>query len=210
MQTIYTNAEWYAKFTVRMCLFWLPGVGIASVIPDTMHCKHLGTDAYFAASAILLVCEFINSSDMTGSMRTLWQCIKKHQLGNVPSFYEITLSMVVPGEENFPVLKGKASYIKHLMRPLYCACLEFLDGDRQVHRWVLHGLRCSAEIEDILESNKNNFKLREDSAHKLLTTVTEFLAFQTSLRDHFGTAKQLFHITIKSHYLLHIAIIVFI
>ena len=46
MQSIYTNAEWYAKLTDRMCLFWVPGVGIASVIPYTMHCKHLGTDVY--------------------------------------------------------------------------------------------------------------------------------------------------------------------
>ena len=68
-------------------------------------------------------------------------------------------------------------------------------------------MKQSAEIEDILEANKTMFKLSEDCAVQLLSAVTDFLAFQTSLRNHFGNSRQLFHITIKSHYLLHIAII---
>ena len=209
MQTIFTNAEWFLTHPDRHPLFFLPGVGIASVVPDTMHMKHLGSDAYYMGSAIIFVCEYLGAHDMGGSMKKLWECIKKHQgiLQPAHRYYEITLNMLTTGEDNFPVLKGRAACIRHLIKPLHDAFVELLDPTNEIHRWVIHGLYCSYTIEQILDSHRDCFKLPGGVAKRLLDAIVDFLAFQTKLRDHFGSRKQLFHVTIKSHYLLHIGII---
>ena len=46
--TTYTNVSHAAHFPNRHALFRkVPGLGVTSVIPDVLHTKHLGVDAYF-------------------------------------------------------------------------------------------------------------------------------------------------------------------
>ena len=45
--TVWSNGPW-ALNRARHILFSLPGVSISTVAPDLMHCKHLGSDAYFS------------------------------------------------------------------------------------------------------------------------------------------------------------------
>jgi len=53
---IYTLAAWMAAFPNPHVLFSLPGVTIFSVLTDILHVKHLGTDEYFYASVLWLLC----------------------------------------------------------------------------------------------------------------------------------------------------------
>jgi len=55
MNELWTNEEWHAAHETKHELFSLPGLGIASVYPDWMHIKHMGTDSYTYASVLWLL-----------------------------------------------------------------------------------------------------------------------------------------------------------
>ena len=56
LRHIYTKADWLAsEFRTHVFFSWLPGVTILTVLPDLMHAKHLGTDAYFNGSVLVLL-----------------------------------------------------------------------------------------------------------------------------------------------------------
>ena len=121
------------------------------------------------------------------------------------SFTGLTLSMYDAGNDDFPLLKGRAQQIKTLGLALLHAFEELMDRDNQVHRWIRLGLRHSIAMDDILDGSQGSFKFSQADAAAFVDHTYNFLALLTALRTHYGP-QPLFHITIKAHYLIHIAI----
>ena len=57
----------------------------------------------------------------------------------------------------------------------------------------------------MMEENKHAYKFPEEAGKRFRASIFEFLATVTWLRSHFG-GEALFHITIKSHYLMHLGL----
>ena len=54
--TIWTDLNWLASHPNRHTIFQIEGVSILTVGADLMHAEHLGSDQYFLASVLWLLC----------------------------------------------------------------------------------------------------------------------------------------------------------
>ena len=73
-------------------------------------------------------------------------------------------------------------------------------------------LTASIKLDSIMNDNWNHWKWPAAEAKLFLKTTWEYLAFKTALANHFQTREhpvRLFHVTIKSHYLVHLALATF-
>lgn len=122
-------------------------------------------------------------------------------------YSEIRLSMFAkPGD--FPKLKGKAAEIRHLAGPLEYAFRQFMDRACLQHKQVLLMLQLAIKMESILDANKDEYRLPADAAAEWKKSAHGFVQLTTALAHHFhGGGILLFHFTIKSHYLLHLALL---
>ena len=203
-----SNAAHRAARPSNVLMLHLPGVGITSCMPDHMHCKHSGTDAYLFGSIFAYMCRHYMPGTEKDNCVVFWACIKKHiPVGSGKTqFYDIGPNMFPDTDSGFPLLKGRASQIRHLGPPLLAAFTELMDQDLQEHRWMRHAVNCSVKIEAILDDHRDAFVLPKAVAKKFEEYIFDGLTFLTKLRNHFGVETRLFHITIKAHYLMHIAL----
>ena len=112
-------------------------------------------------------------------------------------------SMFHSTADSFPYLKGRAAQIRHVGPALLRAFEHYMDADNQVHRWVRLGIKASIQMETILNSCENEWKVPAPLDSKLVASGFAFLACQNALREHFGVHRRIFHVTIKSHVLMH-------
>ena len=125
LATIWTNVAWKLARPNRHRLFRLAGVGVEQAQPDTMHTKHGGVDAYFYASVLKYIVNFIMVGTPENNVKAVWKLINKEFQRSNPTnqFTGLTLGMFCRGDMQFPLLKGRASQTKHLGATLFC-CLE--------------------------------------------------------------------------------------
>jgi hypothetical protein len=103
-------------------------------------------------------------------------------------------------------LKGRASQIKHLAPALLYAVEQVMDPSSQVQRQMRLGLMATIEMDQILDEAAEVFRLPRARAERFIDATYEYLAYITALRRHFEGV-MIFHVTIKAHYLIHIAFI---
>jgi hypothetical protein len=119
-----------------------------------------------------------------------------------PSMYD--------GGTHFAKLKGKAAEIRHLGGPLVVAFQRHMDQASVTHRQVLLGLRYSVAMEELVDSHAEAIVWPAAAAEQFLEAAYNYLACQTALGQHFQRppeARLLFLTTIKSHVLLHLAML---
>ena len=203
--TIWRNPEWFAAHANRMPLFRVPGVGIQQFHPDLMHCKHLGTDQFFFGSVLKFLTHHLLPGTPDENLEQIWGSIQDayRQTATSSRFGSIRVTMYSP--RGFARLKGKAAEIRHFGRALLAAFEARMDRGDQVHRQIRLGLVYSNEVEDILDEQPDVFRLSDEAADRLQTSINNFLTIQTALGRRFhAMGDLLFHTTIKSHYLVHI------
>ena len=123
-------------------------------------------------------------------------------------FQNITLSMFDKGGNDFPQLKGRAAEIRHLGRALFNVFVTYMSADNREHRFIKMGLEASVRMEDILDSTVGQYTLSGNEYSEFVDAAFAFLGAQTALGNIFHPrAIFLFHTTIKSHYLLHCALL---
>ena len=67
----YTDNQYKLNFPNRHRIFRsIPGFGIHMYIPDILHTKHLGTDAYFLASVIVYIIRFMMPGDEPSNLKS--------------------------------------------------------------------------------------------------------------------------------------------
>ena len=79
LSQIWKFAEWLLVGP-RNPILSLKGVSITDVIPDLLHCKHLGTDAYFYGSVLLYLVTYIMVGNKQSNMERLWKELKEQCL----------------------------------------------------------------------------------------------------------------------------------
>ena len=106
----------------------------------------------------------------------------------------------------FPKLKGRGAEIKHLVPALLFAWKEFMTLEDPMHVAVRVGLEMSSQIDQVLESAVDCYKLEGPMLDAYQGAIFVFLAVQNQLCVHWcSRGVKLFNITFKSHILAHSA-----
>ena len=105
---IWENASFALQHPGRHKLMrHVPGVGISVFIPDILHVKHLGTDAYDLGGLLALLVKYVMPGTQKDNLATLWIAIeiayKSQQTSN--RFGAITLGMIQSATKTFAVLE---------------------------------------------------------------------------------------------------------
>ena len=113
-------------------------------------------------------------------------------------------------EGAFPRLKGRAGEVKHLSKALLFVFDNNKDPDSQIHAMISLLMRRFIAMDDILDAYPPHVypKLPLEEAAAFENAGFEALACLTHVADHFMRVEplQLFNITIKAHYIVHIAV----
>ena len=124
-------------------------------------------------------------------------------------FGNLKLSMFTSPESPwaaFPKLKGRASEVRSLGPALTRFWESQMDRGSAVHKQVHLALRASCALEDVLTLHKDDIRLPPTAAAEIKRAIHAFLTRLTALGAHFhNTGTKLFNITIKAHYLAHVA-----
>ena len=109
--------------------------------------------------------------------------------------------------DNFPALKGKAAEIRHAVGVLRKVFGDLCDRANKQHKQALFCLNAASTIEDLLDEFKEVFRLPAPAASTFEKTSFQFAQVQAALAAHYAEQNMcLFHVTLKSHDFLHIAL----
>jgi hypothetical protein len=212
-----TAAEWHLvnanTHAITNPLFTLIGVSILTVFPDLMHVKHLGTDMHIYGSVLwLLVYQVTTAGQAEENLKEVWSIVNEfYKAHHVPTRFQIIkLSMFTnaksPGKFA-PKLKGKAAELRHLGEPLLQVWRMNMDKNNTRHVQVCLLLEHNIRMEHILDEHPTEAALPPAAASSFRKSTFYLLALLTTLSQYFSANNiALFHITIKAHYLVHIAL----
>lgn len=109
--------------------------------------------------------------------------------------------------DDFPALKGKAAEIRNLVGVLCKVFGDLCDRANKQHKQVLFCLNAASTLENLLDEFKEVFRLPAPAASTFEKTSFQFAQVQAALAAHYAEQNMcLFHVTLKSHYFLHIAL----
>ena len=201
---------------LKSTLFRAPlGLSILSVGVDYLHVKLLGTDQYIYGSVVWLMVygAGLPQNRAEERMTQLWNDMKAwlKEDRRRDCFNNLTLSMFcdpAAPKKTFPKLKGKAIELRE-----FGPCLleswraTMTEGDYQ-HRQIRLLLRTSCQIDLMIQdSNFNDYRWPREEHEQFYNLVMNYLKLQTSLAKFYGEQGLfLFDVTIKSHYLAHLAL----
>ena len=116
--------------------------------------------------------------------------------------------MYTSSDVDFPRLKSRAAETKELAAALLHVFSKFMDGANEQHRLIKLLLTLVVRLETITAENKESYTLPDDVAEDWLKTGQGIFQVNTKLAHFFHPKRiMLFHVTIKFHYLLHLALI---
>ena len=180
-----SNAAWRAAHPNRHWIFRLPGVGILTQSADLMHVKYMGTDMYTFASIMIYIVRFILPGNADTNLITVWDQIKKYVRSQGMPEVHANMKMSMLMGETFPCMKGKASEMRHLGKPLKLVFSSMMDPSNDMHALIYRALSSSVAIDEILDSHPDSFKLPEVAADALLLETNNHLAFVNTLKVRF-------------------------
>eukprot|EP00969_Alexandrium_andersonii_P176935 7823447-Alexandrium_andersonii.AAC.1 len=70
--------EWRATHENCHALFKLPFISIHNMAYDLMHCKHMGTDAYYLGSVLFLLCYEVMPKSPTDNLADVMAVAVRH------------------------------------------------------------------------------------------------------------------------------------
>lgn len=220
---IYTNASWRASHGNPISFFSvIPGLTALAYNSDWMHNKHMGTDMYFLSSVLYLLCYELMAGPPPVNLQTILKRCKDTVRANdlKPTYSNLYLQMFLDpasARNCTKKLKGTAAEVRNLTTPLSIVWQTMMDSgeidrDNLQIRQIRLALRFSARSEHILDEHAKAYRLPPDAAAEFEDVVFRFLACQSALRHHYSAALpiteriNIFNVTIKSHYVAHIAL----
>ena len=106
----------------------------------------------------------------------------------------------------FPKLSGKGAEVRDLVKPLLDLWERHMDRGQRVHRQIRLALVMTWGMEQLMDRHSEEVKWPEGAAQEFQDNVLSYLALVTAIATHFHQQGQvLFNVTVKSHYLLHLA-----
>eukprot|EP00959_Pyramimonas_sp_CCMP1952_P422499 8850419-Pyramimonas_sp.AAC.1 len=112
-------------------------------------------------------------------------------------------------KDGFPCMKGRAVYIKSLLRGLQAIFPNFIDRRSRKHVAIQTALDCAVGFDEIVDNTHGLNKLPFASARKFEQLVHDYLALNTFLVNEFKGDDIVFNSTIKSHYMIHVALMAY-
>ena len=207
---MWTNQTVADAFPRRHRLFrHVPGVGIRSYIPDALHCKYLGSDAYFIGSLLWFFISSLMPGTVQANLSLLFAELKKEYKNvGLQGFNQLTESMIKSDGNKLAYLKGSGYQIRATGHAMLAICRKRFDPRNTVHEMMLWTLEQSIEVDKVLQDYRFEFTLPEPAAKRLLDASFRFCQGCTALIKHFHPLDvALFHFTVKTHYILHIALV---
>lgn len=207
LATVWTDADWRAAYPNRHPIFKLPGMGISAFIPDIMHCVYLGAYQYCFGSII----QYLSHHKLHGSpdqnCLQLWQDLRDvYKEMKTPSQLDDLKVTKYFRQNQFPLLKGRAAEMRHLPRPLLAVFSKHMDPTSDTDKKIVLILQMCCQMEDIISDHKHMYKWPAEISEIYAKAIRVFVQCNQSL-GHFFHARGLFlfHMTIKYHYMMHIA-----
>jgi hypothetical protein len=122
-------------------------------------------------------------------------------------FTNMKLSMFRSPGDTYPKLKGKAAEVRKLGPALLHVFEKHMQSPKMQHKQIRLALRCSCRMEEIVDDHPLEVVWPNAVAEEYLANCYNFLALATCLANmSMQTGEKLFNITIKFHYLLHVAL----
>ena len=121
------------------------------------------------------------------------------------------MSMYDKGAAKFPEMSGNAKIIGSLGAPLLIIFAHYMDNRNIQHKQVRALLKRTVRLEEIMQENRQHWKWPRAASTEFLKNTWEYLELKRALANHYhqsSPAVWLFHVTIKSHYLVHLALFV--
>ena len=218
MLEIITKAQWATSPYNRHAIWNIPGVTLLTATVDLMHCKHLGTDQYFYASVLVVLCYYLLPGTPEQNLEIVFRGIRDHY-GNTPStnrYTNLQLCMFCNAENHeisMPCLKGRAAEVKHIGAPLLHVFREHKHNrsamvpPTQILQIEI-ALRSSARVDLIMEENRSVIKLPREAYTEFRKVGFDFLVCFNALGHYYSEehtpAIRLFNVTTKAHYLAHV------
>ena len=188
-------------------LFTLPGVTVESIYPDWMHVKHLGLDKKAYGSTLYALIHFVLPGEPADNLRKVFSEIHDvyRKRGVKNRYSQMKLSMFF--SKKGIALKGKAQEVKDLGPVLLEIWEKHFNKTIKIHRQVRLILDLSVCLENIID-DMQGWRPTPLQSEALIETAHAYLNVLQSANDHFKSDDagpvELFHVTIKGHFLLHI------
>ena len=108
----------------------------------------------------------------------------------------------------FPKLRGKASEVRHLAKPLSALWSHFMNKNLETHRQLDLYLRLNIQFENILDDHKDDYALPLAAYTAFMNAAFSMMQLCSSLADHFiQEGIPMFDMTSKAHAVLEIAVL---
>jgi hypothetical protein len=205
---IWTPKAWLDAHPQRIALFKLPGVSVVNAAVDFMHSKYLGVDQYCLGSVLWLLCFRVLQGSPDDNAQRVQDMIHDYNIRNRrPDGWKYVKVTMFHSPGDYPKLKGKAVDIKRLGPALLDVWQQLSDAGDRVHRQVLLALKMGCRLDEIIDEHPMAYKLPDVAAQEFVSCTVALLSLLTVLCKHFLDLRmKLFNVTVKCHYLLHLAL----
>ena len=211
---LYTKAQWATSEYNLHVIFTIPGVTLLSVFPDYMHCKHLGTDAYFFGSVLFVLCFYMLPGTPEQNIEIVWKKIKEFYTpgSKLTRYTNLRLSMFCSPTEpemRMPFLKGRSIEIRDLGPVLLEAFRYFMmfscDEVQPLQKQQIEAaLKYSVQMDSILDEHRRAIRLPAPAYQSFRDAGFNYMLLFNALGTHYAEhGKKLFNVTIKAHYVIH-------
>ena len=181
-------------------------------MPDLLHVKYIGTDAYSLGSVLGVLLRHVGlPGSIDDRIKQLWCDINDaYVVLHTPSSHRLpafSLNKFHSGQSKLPYLKARGCEVKALSRALIIVFGKYMDAGNVQHQDIMSLLETSVGIDDILANNKGVYKFPAADAVEFRKLCWKYDQLVTKLIKYYHPLEiNLFHFTIKFHYLLHIGI----
>ena len=213
---LYTKLQWNTSVYNTHPIFTVPGVTILTVCADYMHCKHLGTDAYFFGSVLFVLCYYMLPGLPQQNIEVVWAKIKSsYKTAARTRYTNLRLSMfssVANPELYMPFLKGRSIEVRDIGPPLLEAFRSFMgmpctDVPMMQQQQILLALQNSIAMDTIIHDNAKAITFSGQVLTEFQAAGYNYLILFNALGTYYAEthapAKKIFDVTIKAHYLAH-------
>ena len=203
---VYTAERWREVHPNPLPIFGILING-ETILIDYMHVKYLGVDQYLFGSVLSMLVFHImpgnpqqNMSTVFSFLQAFWQ---HHRTGG--AFRLITINMFSRAATSQPKLRGRAGEIRRLAKALTACFKHYMDPEDELHKNVRSCLNTNCKLDDILDDNPG-WRLVGEPYEQFVRNAHGFCClYETCATLAAGKTWEMFDVTIKLHYLLHIA-----
>jgi hypothetical protein len=191
-------------------------------IPDILHCKFLGVDAYVLGSVLQYLYVFLIGGHGDEALAYVFERVRRayQRLGIIKDrFSEFKRTAIQSDSAKLPFLKGAGGQIKNLMRAMAIAFREItnepryrnaplgVDPTNRLHETILFMIGESLKINVLLEKHSSAYRMEAPDCDHFRVACFQYCKAVTACCRLCHPRAALFHFTLKSHYLLHLGVV---